>query len=282
MFQYTREIIINTADKYSAESGVLSVDHVGNYVSERIEKAILVPHVAESKGKAVFAIPAKQTKINRIFVEVRLEGDVEASYGNAAWARMQKPFVFEWSNKTPAEVQVELDRVLSISDHPFLKATISGSNLTLTCTDCYQRFHTAVVDEFVARTPNLSQFETEGTWTNVSKATVTQGKQGLGTYAQMIKNHRLPTIENTQWLAINKEEYPVPNTNYDMYEIKYNSGRRNIGGSGVVGQLDSSITTHRFYVATGISAGFKTAIQTATGKTFTDGVLVTPPATGAA
>jgi len=95
-----------------------------------------------------------------------------------------------------------------------------------------------------------------------------QGVNGTGTYEQILKDLRLPTLENFRWLSPNSSEMPIPGVKYVQYTIHQISCRGILGGS-AVGEVTHSKTTHVFFVPTcgcdenDLDNKMKTAIQTA-------------------
>ena len=74
-----------------------------------------------------------------------------------------------------------------------------------------------------------------------------QGVNGFGTYEQILKDLRLPTMENFRWTSLNASEMPVPGNLYTQYTIHQISCRGVLGGS-AVGEVTHSKTTHVFFV----------------------------------
>lgn len=70
---------------------------------------------------------------------------------------------------------------------------------------------------------------------------------GTGTYEQVLKDLRLPTLENFRWLSPNAKEMPMAGANYVQYTIHMVSCRGILGGS-AVGEVTHSKTTHVFFV----------------------------------
>jgi hypothetical protein len=87
----------------------------------------------------------------------------------------------------------------------------------------------------------------------LNTATKTEGNVGFGTTRQLMKNHRLPTIENTYWFATHKDERPVPGGKYNQYQLTLTTVRPNMGMS-AVGQEVKSVTNHIFYILQGDAA----------------------------
>lgn len=89
------------------------------------------------------------------------------------------------------------------------------------------------------------------------------GKNSFGTYSQIVKDLRLPTIENSQWLHIRQAETPIVGAIYNQYIIEYAAPASN-EGLACVGQKLESHTTHVFWVKN--DAELVTAWETALGK----------------
>lgn len=72
---------------------------------------------------------------------------------------------------------------------------------------------------------------------------------GTGTYAQILKDLRLPTMENLGYMSLTQQmnEMPVPGMKYVQYTLHYVTCRGILGGS-AVGEVTHSKTTHVFFV----------------------------------
>jgi hypothetical protein len=77
----------------------------------------------------------------------------------------------------------------------------------------------------------------------------TVGKAAFGDYMDIVKNHRLATIDNYRPFGLNQEELPVVGATYDEYTFKYVAQRGAMGQS-VVGQSATSETNHVIWVNT--------------------------------
>ena len=101
-----------------------------------------------------------------------------------------------------------------------------------------------------------------GTWEEVSKGTITKCVNGFGTYDQILKDLRLPTMEARRWEAVNKEELPIPGTLYNQYTIDY-CVDRGILGTDAVGNVVKSLTHHVFFVPQALASTFEGKLTTA-------------------
>lgn len=63
----------------------------------------------------------------------------------------------------------------------------------------------------------------------------------------ILRNLRLPTLANTNYWSVTKDEMPVAGGKYNQYVIRICKDRDGIAGE-VVGQRATSVTTHVFYV----------------------------------
>lgn len=72
---------------------------------------------------------------------------------------------------------------------------------------------------------------------------------GTGTYEQILKDLRLPTMENLGYMSLTQQmnEMPVPGMKYVQYTLHYVKCRGILGGS-AVGEVTHSKTTHVFFV----------------------------------
>lgn len=77
---------------------------------------------------------------------------------------------------------------------------------------------------------------------------LTSCKNPFGTAEDLIKNFRLPSLANTNWLALNQDERPIPNVKYHQYVIEKAVERNDVHGIGAVGQKVTSVTTHVFFI----------------------------------
>ena len=108
---------------------------------------------------------------------------------------------------------------------------------------------------------------------------------GTGTYQQILRDLRLPTMENLGYMSLTQQmqEMPVPGNKYVQYTLHYISCRGILGGS-AVGEVTHSKTTHVFFVpadccecANGLDTAFRTALETALGVSFGEPVFVPAP-----
>ena len=95
---------------------------------------------------------------------------------------------------------------------------------------------------------------------------------GTGTYQQILRDLRLPTMENLAYGSLTQQmdEMPVPGNKYVQYTLHYVTCRGILGGS-AVGEVTHSKTTHVFFVPADCcecAAGVDTAFQAALNEAF--------------
>lgn len=279
MWQYTNTIVLNSLR--DEESGLPKIVKGTDTLDIRRVNLFKKANVcAIYKRKAEDAVAGSVTinvsnfseigKNYRIILYGRLSGSQNSYYAND-FVFKGKPFVFEVPaigdikapsqyNDDGSKVAYLINKVLHLYGDKFLKVKGSGSNVTFTG-DNHVLFTVAdgqVYSNATANTPETTASYT-GTWTSVmanGDITIVKCNNGFGTYEQIIKDLRLPTMEARRWEAVNKEELPIPGEKYDQFIIEYGVERGIMGGS-AVGQLVKSKTTHVFFVKQDISAEFE-------------------------
>ena len=279
MWQYTNTIVLNSLrDEESGLPKIVKREEALDIRRVNLFKKANVCAIYKRKAEDAVAgsVTINISKFNetgknyRIILYGRLSGSQNSYYAND-FVFKGKPFVFEIPAiadiKAPSQysdagskVAYLINKVLHLYGDKFLKVEGSGNNVTFTG-DNYVLFTIAdgqVYSNATANTPETTASYT-GTWTSVmadGDVTVVKCNNGFGTYEQIIKDLRLPTMEARRWEAVNKEELPIPGEKYDQFIIEYGVERGIMGGS-AVGQLVKSKTTHVFFVRQDISAEFE-------------------------
>ena len=150
-------------------------------------------------------------------------------------------------------------------EYPLLTVTANGTKVVIEATDEYQRFrmvelqmlsdgfnpdccHPLDVYEPIDSLVNpFGEFPGNINYATGDGGHLLKGKEGFGTYRQIVKDLRLPTGANTRWTRIAIDDVPQFGGKYDEY-IVYMCVNRGIMGSDAVGDLVKSRTHHVFYV----------------------------------
>ena len=194
----------------------------------------------------------------RLDIYIGIEGAEPYIY-STPWYHKGKPFWVEFIAKKGDSAKALADRLEKTikSNHIFqvdkdlIKVTNNGAGiLTLEGATEYQRFRKVTLNIFEANA-NYADLVTELNPNEVvaddAIALVTKGKNAFGTYSQIVKDLRLPTAANYQWLATRKVEIPIVGAVYNQYIIEYHAPANSHPLSVVGGRLNSH-TTHVFWV----------------------------------
>ena len=210
----------------------------------------------------------------RLDIYIGIEGAEPYIY-STPWYHKGKPFWVEFLAKNGDNAQALADRLEKTikSNHIFqvdkdlIKVTNNGAGkLTLEGATEYQRFRKVTLNIFEADADYadlVTELNPNKVVASDAIALVTKGKNAFGTYSQIVKDLRLPTAANYQWLATRKVEIPIVGAVYNQYIIEYHAPANSHPLSVVGGRLDSH-TTHVFWVKndTGLVTAWENALKT--------------------
>ena len=287
MFQWNQTYLINSAkdalsglDKVVDNGDVFKVRRVAEFVKENIVAVSKAEYKAAKAGSATIDIKkalngATDSDLFRIKLYVRLSGSNNSYYAND-FVFKGKPFVYEIKGNASAESACELiNKINTLYDDKFLKVTYSGDSITFTG-DNYTMFTDVAVEKYGAENYSLSG----GSWDAVYDLENPEGVisvvscvNGFGTFEQVLKDLRLPTLDNTNWTSANMEEMPVPGAEYNQYTVVY---RKEVGvqGAAHIGDIVVAETVHAFYVnknLTDVIALFDTLVENPKNAESTEG-----------
>lgn len=163
------------------------------------------------------------------------------------------------------ELLVYGDKILNVEDGGNGKLIISATNE-------YQRFKNISIEKFVKNVDdysyggNYEEVVSFDTIKGVNNANFTAGSEGVGTYAYLLHNIRIPTDARTRAFAPNSDEAPVIGAKYDQYTIHY-CVNRGVLGMNAVGDTVKSVTNHVFFVKSDLSAEFEKYLKALIGDT---------------
>jgi hypothetical protein len=263
MFQWNQTYLINSAkdalsglDKVVDNGDVFKVRRVAEFVKENIVAVSKAEYKAAKAGSATIDIKkalngATDSDLFRIKLYVRLSGSNNSYYAND-FVFKGKPFVYEIKGNASAESAYKLiNSINTLYDEKFLKVTHEEGSDVITFTgDNYTMFTDVAVEKYGAENYSLSG----GSWDAVydlenpkNVISVVSCVNGFGTFEQVLKDLRLPTLDNTNWTSANMEEMPVPGAEYNQYTVVY---RKEVGvqGAAHIGDVVVAETVHSFYV----------------------------------
>lgn len=262
MFQYTNTYIVNknqTRDGkkiFEFANDMLKVLRVANFKKENVVAIYKNPAQAAENGKVEFDLSSLSdaSKNYRLFMYARLSGNNMSYFAND-FVFKGRPFIFEIPSSAfvGGTIKVEnvaaaLRNVLNMYNDKFLKISSSGNKLIVEGNN-YVLFKVAKVQMFNNASINgpESVASYTGSWTDIVDGDITPCVNGFGTYMQLIKDIKLPTMENRRFTALHIDETPIPGALYDQYVIHYCT-KRGVLGTDAVGDLVKSATTHVFFV----------------------------------
>ena len=217
----------------------------------------------------------------RLDIYLGVEGAEPFIY-STPWVQKGIPFWVEFTVKSSDSTSVAKHVADMIKqnnlfqvDKDLIKVTVDETNdvLTLTGATEYQRFRKIELNVFDATSDYAEKVDELGEASSAKVKLVKKGKNGFGTYSQIIKDLRLPTMENMQWTHIRQAETPVIDAIYNQYIIEYAAPASN-EGLACVGQKLESNTTHVFWVkreSATVPGALVTAWETALGAIDPDG-----------
>ena len=260
MFQYTSTTLINDASMLieNAEAlvvkGCPALKHDG-IVEAREQKyaAAVAPKAEVLLSKATGA-----SEVYRIAIQLRVT-DQESIYAND-FGVSGKPLYVEFkSGATAAEVVKAIKKhELFVCGQTLVEATASSSNkVTLTGKEGEQflRFEAVELQKLVAGDPYNSWEVVAG-----GAEVKAKGSEAFGDYEHILKDLRLPSIENVRWTSPNADEMPVKGAKYHQFIIDY---KKEVGHRGMqhVGEVLTACTTHLFWVKEELVEDFKDAVK---------------------
>ena len=267
MFQYTNTIVLNSLtdeasglEKVQASEGLLKVLRVNDFKKDNIVAVYKQEAEQAANGSVTFATLPSEEGLYRINLYVRLSGSQNSYYSNDMVFK-GRPFVYEFKgNTTATDLVAIIKNINQLYGDKFLKVEVSGSGIKFTG-DNYALFTVAKIEKFVQDNSVFPSIN-GGIWEEKSKGTITKCVNGFGTYDQILKDLRLPTMEARRWEAVNKEELPVPGTLYNQYTIDY-CVDRGILGTDAIGDVVKSLTHHVFFVPQALATTFEGKLTTA-------------------
>lgn len=201
----------------------------------------------------------------RLDIYLGLEG-AETFIYSTPWVQKGMPFWVEFTVNADNEDKIA-DHVAQMIkqnhlfqvDKDLLKVTVDGNKLILEGATEYQRFRKIEIHKFNASDDYSEKVEEADVHVEGGDNAIVVdmlGRNGFGTYSQIVKDLRLPTAANYQWSHVRKAETPIVDAVYDQFIVEYCAPASN-EGLGAVGQRLESHTTHVFWVKNDVSSAFE-------------------------
>jgi len=223
----------------------------------------------------------------RLAFYIALEGSEESIYANDFYQK-GKPFSvgFSFTSTTTAESlakqlisNAQKYGIITYGKKVFDLSYAAGSDdgtataatLTLAGTHEYQRIKAAAVlmDENISEVA-IAEFK-DGADESKIFTLEERGANGFGTYDQLTKDLRLPTVDRMHWMAVKHDDVPVVGGKYHQYILTYCAPSLAQPALTTVGEVNNSRTTHVYWVNDTVNDDFKTSLVSVVGAEGTAG-----------
>lgn len=298
MFNFQKEVVINSADQYAIvtapTAGKPSAagtkfpkklrvhgggDYFGNYiVDKKAYKTAPIP--GTNFSLTITPQAADFNKHVQILIELGLDSDYRGDYGSALWY-FRKPIVVDVmlqdTQDKCAEVIYKAIKAAIPVEYKFVDVKLndagSADTVTVSGSDSYQKVLKVVLSEFYCeeRCAGNGSEEIRTITEMDNSALVTAATGGwfsytannveFGTYDYIIHNLRLPTYENFRFTSPVRVEMPMMGREYHQFSFAYCVPRQGLGGLSAVGQTIHSTTLHTFYVEDSLAEDFKDKLE---------------------
>lgn len=280
MFTFTNTIVINSDKdtlsglaKYSAVENQFRVKRFGRFDKDSVKSVYKRVGYNGVNSTAKFTMPTAPTEagaedIYRIELFMKLSGSQSSVMATAYTVYKSKPIHIEFKASYGDDASAIADSLVKAVNfyqrnmYPYIKASKGVDNtVTISGTDEYEVFNKAELQKLVSAVTSVYP-DDQNQYKKVANAVITNGKQGFGTYTQIMKDLRLPTLEALRFGSPTQEELPIPGVLYNQYTLEYCKDR-GIMGSDSVGQATTSITHHVMFVRQDLATAFEQAMTEA-------------------
>jgi hypothetical protein len=213
------------------------------------------PHTYTFEGNTI------TSDVFRLHIEMKTV-DANISEFQNSLTRNNKEYNFEVKyDATSGNMAIDFEKAIKMqnneSKNPKFKVSVSGNVLTLTSIDGFTRFNKIEVQALETNYLGYNAF------TVIANGNITTpGESGFGTTNWLMRNFRIPTYVNTNWLSLRQDDRPIPGVKYNQYTFHVEADRGELTGMGAVGQKMTSKTTHVLYVAESASADLDALLTT--------------------
>ena len=192
--------------------------------------------------------------VARLYIYVSLDGSEESIYANDLY-RKGMPLSVSFTNDTAVNMaKAIVDTVNRFNIFTKVKKVLEVKEnegiLTIEGTHEHQRLQKIQIltDAGFGEETILVDYEMNHKPATNYVKNVVIGKNGFGTYSQLLKDLRLPTVVNNNWLSVQKDEMPIVGALYTQYIITYYAPSTSNPSFTAIGNRSMSETTHVFWV----------------------------------
>ena len=208
-----------------------------------------------------------EAKVARLYLYVGLDGSEESIYAND-WYRKGMPLSVSFTNADADKMAAAIvDTVNRFNVFTKVKKVLDvqaeGAVLKVKGTHEHQRLQKVqvLVDAGYGEETAVVDFELNHKEDD-AVTLVNPGRNGFGTYSQLLKDLRLPTAVHNHWMNVQKDEMPVVGAVYTQYIINYYAPSTANPSFTAVGNRSMSETTHVFWVKSDLISEWEAALQT--------------------
>lgn len=271
MFNYSTSTLINTATDQNgktiinADSSALNILRAGRYLKNNIKDNKIYKHSYTPASNFAITLDLGTAAVGhyRIALYIRLNLSNQSDYAND-FVYKGRPFYFEFQGSTTestiyTNIANSIKSQLKYGSTPYVTVANNTTNCVINGVNGYQWVYEFKVEKYTdSSTSNPGGYWSEDT--ALLTSTIVQGNPGFGTYDQVIKDLRLPTMENLRYMSVNSLEMPILSGRYTQYLFHYVVDRGQLGGGNAVGQQVVTETTHSFYVESSQVSAFEAAL----------------------
>lgn len=219
-------------------------------------KTVELCSAALDMAKVKEALDAAEAKVARLYLYVGLDGSEESIYAND-WYRKGMPLSVSFTvADATAMAEAIVDTVNRFNVFTKVKKVLDvkadGSKLVINGTHEHQRLQKiqVLVDAGYGEEIAIVDYELNRPGKEAADfvVDVVAGRNGFGTYSQLLKDLRLPTAVHNHWLSVQKDEMPIVGALYTQYIINYYAPSMANPSFTAVGNRSMSETTHVFWV----------------------------------
>ena len=261
MFNWTTTTLINELPHFGVEMNGKAL-RIGKHLFEKrwvesIRKAegktVELCSASLDMAKVKEALPV-DTKVARLYIYVGLDGSEESIYAND-WYRKGMPLSVSFTVADPTVMaETIVDTVNRFNVFTKVKKVLDveakGSKLVINGTHEHQRLQKiqVLVDAGFGEEIAVVDYELNHKAAEGIVVDVVAGRNGFGTYSQLLKDLRLPTANHNHWLSVQKDEMPIVGGLYTQYIINYYAPSTANPSFTAIGNRSMSATTHVFWV----------------------------------
>jgi hypothetical protein len=212
----------------------------------------------------------KNASVARLYIYVGLEGSEESIYAND-WYRKGMPLSVSFNVTSDA---TEMAAAIANTVKTFnvftkvkkvLDVAAAGNILNIKGTHEHQRIEKiqVLVEIGAGEEKAVVDYELRPRTDRKEDAVklVKAGRNGFGTYSQLLKDLRLATAVHNHWLSVQKDEMPIVGANYNQYIITYYAPSTANPSFTAVGNRSMSETTHVFWVKSDLATKFEEVLS---------------------